>query len=66
MTREEFIDGFTSRSKLEQYRTPTGYKIGSREYLALACACGNDLCEGWAMVNAAEVDTHEQLYAPRK
>jgi len=32
--------------------------------LALPCACGDDGCEGWAMVSANGVDHHLQFNAP--
>lgn len=52
MTKDEFIDGYLSRSGLQQYRTPDGYLIpGVPERIALPCECGEDCCEGWQMVN---------------
>jgi hypothetical protein len=62
VTREEFIDGYVKRSGIEQYRTATGYIIHGRERLALPCACGEECCQGWAMVSAESVDDHMLLY----
>lgn len=67
MTREEFIDGYVKRSEIEKYRTPDGYKIGERARIALPCACGDEKCDGWAMVadNPDDIETHNTLYAPK-
>ena len=59
MTKEEFIDAYCKRSNvswesLSQWRVP------------LPCACGEDECDGWAMViNKPEmIEDHMELYAP--
>ena len=66
MTRDEFIDGYLARSGLgeEATRLPTGYAIGDLVTYALPCACGDDVCGGWAMVSAESVGVHFELYAP--
>jgi hypothetical protein len=58
MTRDEFIAGYCERSGV------TWDELS--EYLvALQCACGDESCEGWAMVsnNELSIQTHMQLYA---
>lgn len=56
MTRDEFIDGYLKRSRLDPaLRLPDGYRAGTRRYFTLPCECGDALCDGWAMVPAASV-----------
>lgn len=59
MDKEEFIMKYCERSGvtwewLRQYKQ------------ALPCACGEDCCEGWAMVSNEPdtIKTHMELYAP--
>lgn len=67
MTRAEFIHGYIARSKLEvkAEALDDGFLIAGRKRLALPCACGEDICEGWAMVSDVpeDVKTHMELYA---
>lgn len=68
MTRDEFIDGYMERSKLRpEMRAPYGYvwPDGKKVY-ALPCACGDDICEGWAMISGEYVEDHNKFYAPRR
>jgi hypothetical protein len=58
MTRDEFITGYLQRSGLEQYRTPEGFDIEGRAYIALPCDCDDEICEGWKMVNKRD---HEEF-----
>jgi hypothetical protein len=68
MTREEFILGYCERSKISvtPYMVHLGYvKTGILVLMALPCACGDDICEGWAMVNPEMLDTHMAFSAPQ-
>ena len=62
MTRQEFIDQYLVRSRMEAYRTITGYRIGNQERIAVKCACGDELCPGWAMVPPDAVEAYRALY----
>lgn len=70
MTRAEFIDAYIERSASNNRRltrTENGFRTESGwERIALPCACGEDECEGWAMVtNEPEmVADHMQLHTP--
>ncbi len=68
MTRDEFIDGYMERSKIPaSWRSGDGYVLeGHPGYVALPCACGEDGCNGWAMVRNEQfyIDTHNQFHAP--
>ncbi len=67
MTRNEFIEGYMRRSDLDlTYRTDDGFRIDGYRCYALPCACGEDMCEGWAMVSEEAVETHNLLYAPKQ
>lgn len=59
MTKEEFVKGYCERSGvtldwLIQYK------------VALPCGCGDEVCDGWAMVtnNPDAIKTHMELYSP--
>jgi hypothetical protein len=62
MTRDEFIDGYMRRSGLPvEYRTPDGFVVpGSMRKVALPCACGEDVCEGWAMIGEMFAAEHRR------
>lgn len=66
MTRDEFIDGYMTRSGIDpNLRLPDGYDVpGYIPRIALPCACGEEQCEGWAMIanTPAEIATHRELY----
>jgi hypothetical protein len=56
MTRDDFIDGYIARSQAAgslqcATRTEDGYDSGvGFVYVALPCICGEEGCDGWAMV----------------
>jgi len=62
MTRDEFITAYKIPSAVE--RTTTGFKIDGFERVALPCACGEDICNGWAMVSSEMIDDHMLFFAP--
>lgn len=67
LTRDEFIERYLIRSDLPlSYKVDGGFDFDGRRYLALPCACGDDMCEGWAKVrdDPEEIATHMRLYAP--
>lgn len=66
MTKDEFIDGYLARSGFEQYRTPDGYKVSDYGVVALPCTCGEDGCEGWAMITdrSWSIRSHLYFYGP--
>lgn len=67
MTRDEFIDGYLARSDFTQYRTPDGYAIdGHGGAVALPCECGEEGCDGWAMIsnNPWSIRSHLFFYGP--
>ena len=68
MTRNEFIDGYIERSELDPaYRTEDGFLVpGAQRRIALPCACGELICEGWAMVPEEGQKDHEQFYGPSR
>ena len=59
MTLDEFISGYCSRSGIT-WEWLSQYKV------ALPCACGEENCEGWAMVSKDMVDIHNELYGPNQ
>jgi hypothetical protein len=68
MTRDEFIDGYIRRSvhAAKATRTADGFKVeGMRHpgFVALPCACGAAVCEGWAIVSNDEqsIADHERF-----
>jgi hypothetical protein len=66
MTREEFIDKYLKGSNLEEYRTADGYHIPKTlARHAVPCACGEDICEGWAMISDEEIEHHLQFHYPK-
>lgn len=65
MTRDEFINGYLERSGFKQYRTPEGFAIDDRVYIALPCSCGDEVCEGWQMVNKKDHDDFPMLHGTK-
>ena len=67
MTREEFITAYCDRSKIPmEARRIDGFDLGSGYMrIALPCACGEEDCEGWAMINPKNAEDHMRFYAPR-
>ena len=61
MTQQEFISGYVERSGVS-------VELLMARRVALPCACGEDGCEGWAMVpnDPDSVETHNALYAPER
>jgi hypothetical protein len=61
MIRDEFIQNYMSRSKISDYRVD-GERVywGGRDRftLALPCRCGEEGCEGWAMVPPSGREWH--------
>lgn len=59
MTKDEFIDAYCQRSKVPRERLMA-------RIVALPCACGDESCEGWAMVpnDQMAIDWHMRKYAP--
>ncbi len=52
MTRDEFIDGYMQRSELSvSTRTEDGFKLGDHARVAVPCDCGDNICDGWKMIN---------------
>ena len=65
MTQNEFIGLYLGRSLLPiSRRTEDGYCIAGRHYHARPCACGDERCDGWAMVSEENLDDHKRIYAP--
>lgn len=62
MTRDEFIDSYLTQSNALKLRTPDGYQVGNRKFVALECHCGEEMCRGWAMVRADpdEIEWHQK------
>lgn len=60
MTRDEFIDGYVERSGIVHLRTPTGFALddGAHRQVALPCRCGEEECDGWAMVGYERAPWH--------
>lgn len=67
MTREEFIDRYVKLSGLDEYRTDDGYKVpGFDACIALPYKCGDEACDGWAMVDDdryGSVEKYRRRYA---
>jgi hypothetical protein len=65
VTREQFIEQYMERAELSvAYRRSDGYQIGSHRRVAVPCACGEDICTGWAMIPADDVDNYVIHYGP--
>jgi hypothetical protein len=66
MTRAEFIKAYAKRSGVNHhpYALLGFLDCGGRVLIALPCACGDEGCEGWAMMSAEHVDHHLQFRAP--
>ncbi len=56
MTREEFVAGYMERSGVTDWRIDGEVVTfaGRFKRLAIPCECGEDGCEGWAMVREGE------------
>src|SRR4029077_12503361 len=65
MTRDQFIHDYLRNSGLPfRCKTVTGLRIGKRSRVALPCACGEESCRGWAMINddPADIADHNRFY----
>ncbi len=66
MNRDEFIDGYMERTAKSGHaslqRTSDGFTSGKHRRIARPCACGEDCCDGWAMVSPKYVADHDKLY----
>lgn len=60
MTREDFVRGYATRSGFSDQAAKIGVIDfdGIAKMVALPCACGDETCEGWAMVTAESVLHH--------
>jgi hypothetical protein len=68
MSRDEFIDGYMRRSGMEpKRRTADGFRVGDRGLVAVPCDCGDEMCQGWAMVrdDPDEIEEYAAFYGPR-
>jgi hypothetical protein len=68
MTRDEFIDRWHANMVRQTgglTREPYGVLWEGQKFFALPCACGEEGCEGWAMVPDILVETHNLFSAPR-
>lgn len=58
-TRDEFIDGYMQRSDIDaKHRTSVGFTVDDRQYVAVSCDCGEDSCDGWAMLEEKHLPWH--------
>lgn len=65
MTRTEFVKSYARRSGLDDRFAGIGLiAVGGHHLVALPCACGEESCEGWAMVTASAALHHLAFYAP--
>ncbi len=61
ITRDDFIDAYMERAGMSVVcRTEDGFVLGDRRRVALFCACGHDICEGWAMIPVELQSDHER------
>lgn len=65
MTRQEFVRAYAERSGIKADFAVLGIlDVGGRTLIALPCGCGDDMCEGWAMLSAESALGHLSLYTP--
>jgi hypothetical protein len=66
MKRIDFVRAYAKRSGLSDKWALLGYVDAEkgRVRVALPCACGDETCEGWAMLSAEHVTHHLQFNAP--
>ena len=65
MTRTEFIEKAALKCGVEAPFANLGFfQIGDHYRIVMPCACGDEICEGWAMVGPDSVDSHLMLQAP--
>jgi len=67
MTRAEFVRAYAARSKASPEFAEIGIiDFGLRTMVALPCDCGEDGCEGWAMVSPSSLLDHLFFRAPER
>src|SRR5690606_6463421 len=67
MTRTEFVRAYAARSGLDDEWAVLGFiKVGESTKIAMPCACGEEGCEGWAMIGAEHISHHLAFNAPDK
>lgn len=65
MTRTEFVKAYADRSGLSDKWAGLGIvDVGGSAMAALPCGCGDETCEGWAMVTANSIIHHLEFCAP--
>lgn len=65
ISRKEFVSGYARRSVLNEMWASSGFVCVDGDVLiALPCGCGEEDCQGWAMVSGSEVLRHLDLNAP--
>lgn len=66
MTRKDFVRAYAERSGLSAKWAVIGLidVDGAATMCALPCGCGDETCEGWAMVTANSVADHLFFSAP--
>jgi hypothetical protein len=66
MKREDFVRAYAKRSNFSDKMAHWGYVNAGNDWIliALPCACGDESCEGWAMLSAEWVLHHLQFNAP--
>lgn len=65
MTRADFIKAYAARSGLSAEFAVIGLlDVGGKTMVAMPCACGEQDCEGWAMLTADGIDHHLAFNAP--
>jgi hypothetical protein len=66
MKRADFVRAYANRSGLSDNWAFIGCVDAEKGWVlvALPCACGDETCEGWAMLSAEHVTHHLQFNAP--
>lgn len=67
MTRTEFMKAYAKRSELSDEWALLGFvEADKRIMVATPCACGEQGCEGWAMLSPENISHHLAFQAPEK
>jgi hypothetical protein len=66
MKRADFVRAYANRSGLSDKWANIGLidRHDGWVFVALPCVCGEDGCQGWAMLSAEQVLHHLQFNAP--